>query len=838
MTRIANDVGVRSLSGAKAAAGRGNKNHPLIERALHHLLYTQAKHWDGATSYDRYVSLAYAVRDFAIEKMLATQAVYGSERVKRVYYLSLEFLLGRLLRANLANLGLLDAARDGVSALGADLDELCEIEPDAGLGNGGLGRLAACYLDSAAALQYPVYGYSIRYEYGIFEQQIKNGWQVERPEYWLQFGSPWEIVRPEFSQQVRIGGRVIHTQDAKGQFAAQWRDFNTVIGVPYDIPIVGHANNTVNILRLWSSRASSDLDLEKFNRGGYIEAVRDKALSETISKVLYPADETEQGKRLRLVQQYFFVACTVSDMLRRYDRENETLDKLADKVAVQLNDTHPTLAIAELMRVLVDERRVPWDTAWNLTRGVFNYTNHTLLPEALETWPIWLLEQTVPRHLEIIYEINRRFLEEVEVRWPGDDGRKRRMSLIREDGTKAARMAHLAIVGSGHVNGVAKLHSDLIRSTLVPEFAELWPERFTNVTNGVTFRRWLATCNPALAEWITGRIGDGWLAKPERLHELVPSADDPAAQREFLAIKRANKERLAERVDRLLGIKLPTGSLFDVQVKRLHEYKRQLLSVLHIVMTYHELLENPGARAPRVVLFAAKAAPGYHRAKLIIKLIHDVAARVNRDTRIGERLRVAFLPNYRVSLAEVIIPAADLSEQISTAGMEASGTGNMKLALNGALTIGTLDGANIEIRDAVGKQNFFLFGLTADEVSMRRGQYDPRKVIDNDAGVRRALNAIGSEEFSPGEPGLYRPIVDSLMHGDYYMLLADIESYVAAQHAVETLWQSPAAWARAAILNVAGLGYFSSDRSVREYGEKIWKVRPVLIQDNGSGVAE
>ncbi len=838
MTRIVNHANARATLGSRPPVERGSKPHPLIERALHHLLYTQAKHWDGATTYDRYVSLAYAVRDFAIERMIATQAVYGGERVKRVYYLSLEFLLGRLLRANLANLGLLDAARDGVSALGADLDELCEIEPDAGLGNGGLGRLAACYLDSAAALQYPVYGYSIRYEYGIFEQQIKNGWQMERPEYWLQFGSPWEIVRPEFAQQVRIGGRVVHTQDARGQFAAQWRDFNTVIGVPYDIPIVGHSNNTVNILRLWSSRASSDLDLEKFNRGGYIEAVRDKALSETISKVLYPADETEQGKRLRLVQQYFFVACTVSDMLRRYDRENETLDKLADKVVVQLNDTHPTLAIAELMRVLVDERRVAWDAAWNLTRGVFNYTNHTLLPEALETWPVWLLEQTVPRHLEIIYEINRRFLEEVEVRWPGDDGRKRRMSLIREDGTKAARMAHLAIVGSGHVNGVAKLHSDLIRSTLVPDFAEMWPERFTNVTNGVTFRRWLATCNPTLAEWITRRIGDGWLPKPERLRELVPCADDPAAQREFLEIKRANKERLAQWVDRSLGIKLPTESLFDVQVKRLHEYKRQLLSVLHVVMTYHELMENPGARAPRVVLFAAKAAPGYHRAKLIIKLIHDVAAKVNRDKRIGERLRVAFLPNYRVSLAEVIIPAADLSEQISTAGMEASGTGNMKLALNGALTIGTLDGANIEIRDAVGKENFFLFGLSADEVAKRRGQYDPRKVVDGDTAVRRALSAIGSEEFSPGEPGLYRPIVDSLMHGDYYMLLADIGSYVAAQHAVESLWQNPAAWARAAILNVAGMGYFSSDRSVREYGEKIWKVRPVVIPDNGSGVAE
>lgn len=806
------------------------KLHPLIERALYHLRYTQGKHIAGATGHDRYVSLATAVRDYALEKLIATQATYVDKRVKRIYYLSLEFLLGRLLRSNLLNLGLLDAAREGASALGAPLDEICEFEPDAGLGNGGLGRLAACYLDSAASLEYPVYGYSIRYEYGIFEQQIKNGWQIERPEYWLQFGSPWEVVRPEFAHQVRLNGRVEHTTDAQGRYQARWVGFDTVIGVPYDVPIVGYNNNTVNILRLWASRASSDLDLEKFNRGGYIDAVRDKAMSETISKVLYPADETEQGKRLRLIQQYFFVACTIGDMLRRYDRQFDSIDQLPEHVAIQLNDTHPTLAIPELMRILVDERRIPWEKAWNLTKSVFNYTNHTLLPEALETWPIWMIQQTLPRHVEIIYEINRRFLDEVNLRWPGDTDRQRRMSMIREDSNKAVRMAHLAIVGSSHINGVAKLHSDLIRSTLVPDFAEFYPERFTNVTNGVTPRRWLAACNPALADLITQRIGSGWHCNLDALSALADAADDPAFQRDFRQIKQTNKEQLAKWVDRTLGVDLPPTAIFDVQVKRLHEYKRQLLNVLNIVMLYHELLDKPDSRAARVAIFAAKAAPSYSRAKLIIKLIHDVAATINHDKRIGNRLRVCFLPNYRVSLAEIIVPAADLSEQISTAGMEASGTGNMKLSLNGALTIGTLDGANIEIRDAVGKEYFFLFGLTAAEVAAKRGLYNPRDVYDKNPAVRRALDAIGSGAFNQSEPALHRPIVDSIIHGDFYMLLADIDSYAAAQRNVEKLWSDPRAWTRASILNVARMGYFSSDRAVREYAEKIWNVKPVPIE--------
>jgi starch phosphorylase len=807
--------------------------HPLSDKALHHLKYTQGKHWDGATPHDRFVSLAMAVRDFAIEKLIDTQAVYVEQRVKRVYYLSLEYLLGRLLRSNLVNLGLLQVADDGVAALGSSLDEICEIEPDAGLGNGGLGRLAACYLDSAATLQYPVYGYGIRYECGIFEQQIKGGWQLEQPEYWLRYGSPWEIVRPEFSLQVRLKGRVEHITDSKGGFQAIWKDCDTVIGVPYDFPIIGYNNNTVNILRLWSARASSDLDLEKFNQGGYIEAVRDKALSETITKVLYPADQTEQGKRLRLVQQYFFVACTIGDMLRRYERENDSLEFLPDKVALQLNDTHPTLAVAELMRVLVDEQRVTWEKAWDLTRSILNYTNHTLLPEALETWPVRMLQEMLPRHLEIIYEINRRFLGEVELRWPGDDARKRRLSLISEDEPRSVRMAHLAIVGSKNVNGVAKLHSDLIRSRLVPDFAEFWPERFTNVTNGVTPRRWLLSCNPGLAELITARIGDGWPANLDRLSALANLADDPDFQRDFRGIKQANKERMANWVDRRLGLSLPPASLFDVQVKRLHEYKRQLLNILHVVMLYHQMLDDPESRISRVVIFAAKAAPSYQRAKLIIKLICDVAATINRDRRIGDRLRVAFLPNYCVSLAEIIVPAADLSEQISTAGMEASGTGNMKFALNGALTVGTLDGANIEIRDAVGKENFFLFGLTAEQVAARRGRHNPWDIYNANAAVRRALDAIATGAFNSAEPALFRPIVDSLTRdGDDYMLLADIESYAKAQSAVETLWKDERAWTRAAILNVARMAYFSSDRAIHEYAKKIWNVSPVPVRES------
>ncbi|MFO0840366.1 MAG: glycogen/starch/alpha-glucan phosphorylase [Phycisphaerae bacterium] len=803
---------------------------PVLARALNHLLYTRGKPWEGAAPYDKYVSLAMAVRDLAVEQLVATQTVYVQRKPKRVYYLSLEFLLGRLLRDNLVNLGLYETVRDALAAVGGEFDDVFEMEPDAGLGNGGLGRLAACYLDSAATLNYPVYGYGIRYEHGIFEQRIENGWQVEYPEQWLLYGSPWEIVRPEFATVIRLRGRVEPRVDAAGRFRPTWVDCATVVGLPYDVPILGHRSGTVNILRLWSSRASNSFDMQAFKRGGFVEAVQEKMTSETISKVLYPPDETERGRQLRLEQQYFFVACTLADALRRFERENDDISDLPDKIAIQLNDTHPALAIAELMRLLVDDRGVAWDRAWEMTRTICAYTNHTLLPEALECWPVPLFETLLPRHLQIIYEINHRFLGEVERRWPGDASRRRRMSLIREDAPRAVRMAHLAVVGSHAVNGVAELHSRLLKTSVMPDFAALWPERFTNVTNGVTPRRWLRACNPGLADAITGRLGDGWVRDLDQLSRLVPLADDAAFQREFRQIKLANKQRVASALARAAGLEIDPAALFDVHVKRLHEYKRQLLNLVHVVMLYHEMIDSAGAaRVPRVVLFGAKAAPSYYRAKHIIKLIDDVARTINRDARVNDRLHVAFLPNYRVSLAELVIPAADLSEQISTAGMEASGTGNMKFALNGALTIGTLDGANVEIRDAVGAEHFFLFGLTAEQVAAERGRFDPRGVYDSNAAVRRALDAIAEGEFNADEPSLHRPVRDWLLgRDDYFMLLADIESYVAAQRRVDALWREPARWARSAILNVAHVGRFSSDRAVREYAERIWNVERVL----------
>jgi starch phosphorylase len=804
---------------------------PLIDRFLHHLRFTQGEGWESATPHDHFVSLARTVRDWIVDRMVATQRVYHEKDVKRVYYLSLEYLLGRQLRNNLVCLGLYDAARTGLAKLGLDLERLCAMEPDAGLGNGGLGRLAACYLDSAATLELPFYGYGIRYEYGIFEQDIEDGWQVERPEYWLRFGSPWEIARPEFATPVRLYGHVEERTGGDGRFQAVWKDYRTVMGLPYDIPIVGYGVNTVNLLRLWSARASHTFDLATFQRGGYVEAVREKALSETISKVLYPSDELAAGKELRLTQQYFFVACTLSDMIRRYEKNHDTLDALPDKVAIQLNDTHPSLAIVELMRMLVDERGLEWERAWELTQACFGYTNHTLLPEALEQWPVPLLGHVLPRHLQIIYEINQRFLEQVDRRWPGELQRRRNLSLIQEGPIRSVRMAHVAIAGSHSVNGVAALHTNLIRTRLVPDFAELWPERFRNVTNGVTPRRWLLACNPGLAEAITKRIGAGWIRDLGELRKLEKHADDAGFHKEVRAVKRLNKQRLAQWIQHRLGVRVRHDALYDVQIKRLHEYKRQLLNILQVVMRYQRLRHEPDLDLPpRVVLFGAKAAPAYGRAKLIIKLINDVARTINADERVGERLKLLFLPNYRVSLAEEIIPAADLSEQISTAGMEASGTGNMKLAMNGALTIGTLDGANIEILEAVGEENFFLFGLTAEQVAAQRPQHDPWEVYRGNEAVRRALDAVGGGEFSRDEPERFRPIFDWLTHErDYYMLLADIESYARAQEQVDALWREPHAWDRAVILNIARVGRFSSDRAVGEYADHIWNVTRTRI---------
>jgi len=825
------------------AARRGSRQTPspnavardgqlILDGFFHHLRFTQGEAWETAQPYDHFVSLAMAVRDQIVDRMIATQRTYHEHDVKRVYYLSLEYLLGRLLRNNLVCLGLWEGCQKRFAELGLDLGRLCELQPDAGLGNGGLGRLAACYLDSATTLGLPFYGYGLRYEFGIFEQDIVNGWQVERPDYWLRFGSPWEIPRPEFSCPVRLYGHVEDAWDSRGNYRPAWRQYRTVIGLPYDLPVIGYGNNTVNLLRLWSARASESFDLAAFNRGGYVEAVREQALSETITKVLYPSDETDAGRELRLVQQYFFVACTLGDIVRRYEKKHDDFAAFPDKVAVQLNDTHPSLAIAELMRIFVDERGLSWETAWDLTQRTFAYTNHTLLPEALEQWPVPLVQRVLPRHLQIIYEINQRFLDgPVAMRWPGDVERRRRMSLIGEGQVQTVRMAHLAIVGSHTVNGVAELHSQLLRTRVVPDFAQLWPERFTNVTNGVTLRRWLATCNPGLAQAITRRIGAEWLRDASQLRQLETFADDPKFQDEIRRVKRENKQMLAEWIHSRTGVRVSADALFDVQVKRLHEYKRQLLNLLHVVIRYHWLLDHPRADAvPRVVIFGAKAAPAYARAKLIIKLINDVARTINRDDRVRDRLRVFFLPNYNVSLAERVIPAADLSEQISTAGTEASGTGNMKFALNGALTIGTLDGANIEIREAVGPENFFLFGLTADEVAARRGAYDPWKVYERNPALRRALDAIASGEFNPQQPHLFRPVFDWLTgEGDQYLLLADIDSYVAAQQRVDELWRQPAAWTRATILNIARMGHFSSDRAVREYAERIWHVTPTPI---------
>ena len=805
----------------------------LMKQFVRRLRVTQGVAWDLASEYDYYVALARGVRDQIVDRMIATQQAYHDCDTKRVYYLSLEYLLGRHLRHNLVCLGLYDACRAQMDEMGLDLERILTMEPDAGLGNGGLGRLAACYLDSATSLQLPVYGYGIRYEYGIFQQDIWDGWQVERPDYWLRFGSPWEIPRPEFTSPVRMYGRVEERIDERGRYRPVWRDCQTVMGVPFDVPIMAHGVNTVNILRLWSARAFESFDLGAFNRGGYVEAVREQALKETISKVLYPNDETDAGRELRLAQQYFFVACTLGDIIRRYERQYDTFDAFPDKVAIQLNDTHPSVAILELMRVLVDERELRWEKAWDIVQGTFAYTNHTLLPEALEEWAAPLFQRMLPRHWQILCEVNQRFLDgEVSRRWPGEDHRRGRMSLIREGDVQKVRMAHLAIVGSRRVNGVAALHTELIRRNLVPDFAELWPERFINITNGVTPRRWLLVCNPGLASAITRRIGDAWIRDLSQLKKLERYADDAELQSEIRTIKAQAKKRLTAAVQARHGIPVPTDSLYDAQIKRLHEYKRQLLNILQVVMRYHRILDNPGADVvPRVVLFSAKAAPAYRQAKLIIKLIHDVAQTINHDKRVGDRLRVLFLPNYSVSLAEQIIPACDLSEQISLAGTEASGTGNMKFTMNGALTIGTLDGANVEIREAVGPDNFFLFGLTTEEVAERRGAHDPWRVYRSNEGVRRALNAIVHGGFnSGGDHRLYQPIFDALLHhGDAYRLMGDIESYVEAQDRVDALWRNPRAWYRAVILNIARVGHFSSDRSVAEYAEKIWNVAPVPV---------
>jgi glycogen phosphorylase len=812
---------------------RTGMDDATLRRAfLDHLSYSLGKRAGNSTELDRFFAMAFTVRDRLTYRWAQTQETYSRLDAKRIYYLSAEFLLGRALTNNLLALDLYDKAKKLLGSAGLELGDLLESEPEPGLGNGGLGRLAACFLDSMATLGYAGYGYGIRYEFGIFEQELKSGWQVERPDEWLKFGNPWEYVRPEYAVSVNFGGRVEEGLNEHGQHVARWVDTQKVLGVPFDTPIAGFRNDTVNTLRLWQARAGNEFDLRVFNDGDYVRAVEDKNASEVISKVLYPNDHNQAGRDLRLKQEYFFVACAIADIVRRYKKTHKSFDQFAEKNAIQLNDTHPAIAVAELMRVLVDTQRVPWDRAWEITVATLGYTNHTLLAEALERWPVAMFERLLPRHLMIIYEINRRFVRSVMARFPGDDARVRRMSIIEEGPEKKVAMAHLAVVGSHAVNGVAALHSELLQRDVLRDFAEMTPHKFSNKTNGVTPRRWLNQCNPRLSALITEAIGAEWLKDLDQLKRLAPLANDAGFVEKVAAVKRQNKADFAQYCSDKWGHRFDPESLFDVQIKRLHEYKRQLLNALHVVRLYLDAKRNPTVlAAPRTVLFGAKAAPGYRSAKLIIKLINAIADTVNGDLDLGGRLKVAFLPNYRVSLAERIIPAADLSEQISTAGKEASGTGNMKLSMNGALTIGTLDGANIEIRDAVGAENFFLFGLTTEEVhDLQRTGYSPRAIYEKNERLREVIDLIAKGFFSAEDPSLFRPLTDHLLDHDSYMLFADFDAYVACQKNVSDAFLDRPKWHQKAVKNIAAMGGFSSDRTIREYANEIWHAQPVKVQ--------
>jgi starch phosphorylase len=803
----------------------------LRDAITRHARYSVAQPWEALSARQIFQCVGLAVRDLMIDGLLQTQQRHRQADAKHVYYLSIEYLLGRSLANNLSNLGIYDLCRDTLRDLGADLADVEESERDAALGNGGLGRLAACFLDSLATLDMPGYGYGIHYEYGVFRQEIEHGQQKEKPDNWLASPTPWGIERPEDACLVPVYGRIEHGIDRRGQYNPMWLGWRFLIGVPHDYPIVGYGGRTVNALRLFSARSSHDFDMQIFNAGDYVKAVELQIASETVSKVLYPSDTVPPGHELRLVQEYFLVACALRDIVRRYEREHQGFDAFPDKVAIQMNDTHPALAVAELMRILVDERDLAWETAWEITQATMGYTNHTLMPEALETWPVALLEHVVPRHLQIVYEINRRFLERVASESPDDPDRLRRMSLVEDGTSKQVRMAHLAIVGSHSVNGVSALHSRLVQTTLAPDFYRLWPERFNNKTNGVTPRRWLVQANPRLAALITRTIGDGWITDLDRLRELEPWANDGAFRNEFLAIKRSNKERLARVIAETTGVTVDPDSLFDVQVKRIHEYKRQLLNVMHIVHEYLCLIEDgTSPTVARTYVFAGKAAPGYWAAKQVIKTICRVGSVINKDPRVNGRLKVVFVPDYRVSLAEHIIPAADLSEQISTAGTEASGTGNMKLAMNGALTIGTFDGANVELLTEVGPENIFMFGLTTDDIQRLRagGTYHPRDLCTRNPHLKRIFDAFDSDRLCPDEPGLLRWISESILdRGDVYFHVADLPAYLDLQHRITEEFGRPAAWAAKAILNVARIGRFSSDRTVAEYAREIWRVNRV-----------
>ena len=799
----------------------------LKEDFAWHLRYTLAKGSTRATERDQYTAFANAVRDRIVERWISTQEEYGRQNTKRVYYMSLEFLIGRLLGNNVINLKADQLCRDALKEYGIDWNNLRDYESDAGLGNGGLGRLAACYLDSMSTLDLAGMGYGLRYDYGIFKQKIVGGNQVEEPDQWLKNGYPWEMARPEYAQHVHFGGHV-ECVTIKGRQVWNWVPGETIEGIPYDLPIVGYCN-AVNSLRLWSAKAVNDFDFNNFNSGSYGEAVEKKVHAENLTKVLYPNDNTRQGKELRLRQQYFFVSCSLKDILRRYRLINDNWDSLPDKVFIQLNDTHPTLVIPELMRILIDQEGLDWDKAWDLTRRSTGYTNHTILQEALEKWPVPMMEKLLPRHLQIIYEINGRFLQEISSMYPGDVKKLQRMSLIDENGERYVRMANLCLVGTSSVNGVAELHTEILKNDLFKDFYELWPEKFHNVTNGITPRRWLLKANPMLSQLITENIGDSWITHLDELNKLEKFSKDGAFLDCMAKIKRSNKGQLAAYTKKVLGIELNPEAIFDVQVKRLHEYKRQLMLALYIIQFYNRLLNDPKFDpAPRQFIFAAKAAPGYYMAKLIIRLIHGIAGVVNSNPRTRDRLQVAFLPDYRVSLAEKIMPASEVSEQISLAGMEASGTGNMKFMMNGALTIGTYDGANVEIHRAVGDENMFLFGMRTEDVAAKRPTYVSKDYYAEDPEIKEALDMIKANVFSLLEPGLFDPIIRNLLdYNDYYMLLADMADYRRAQSEVDKAYRDQKRWNRMSLVNIARSGFFSSDRAVMEYARNIWHVEPV-----------
>jgi starch phosphorylase len=810
----------------------GRRLGDIKQSFLDNLFYGMGRAPMAATRNDVYTALALTIRDRVLKQGVQTLEIYAEKDARMVAYMSAEFLPGPHLANNLLNLGMTEQVREVMANLAIDLEDVLEQEEEPGLGNGGLGRLASCYLDSLASLEVPSIGYGIRYEFGIFDQVIRDGWQVEVTDKWLRLGNPWEIARPELAFDVKFGGYTETYTDKQGNYRVRWMPESVVKGVAYDTPILGFRVGTCNRLRLWKAEAVESFDFSAFNHGDYYHAVEQKMSSENITKVLYPNDLALQGKELRLKQQFFFASCSLQDMIRVHLLLGRHLERFHEKFAVQLNDTHPSIAVAELMRILIDEHNLDWDTAWNVTSNTFSYTNHTLLPEALEKWSLGLFGKLLPRHLEIIYEINRRFLNEVRAKFPGDDARLSRMSLIDESGERYVRMAHLAAVGSHRVNGVARMHSEMLKNLVMKDFAEMWPHKFCNVTNGVTPRRFVAVSNPELTALISGRIGDGWLRDLEQLRKLESFAGDTEFHKLWREVKLTAKRRLASLVEHRTGVKIEPGTLFDIQAKRIHEYKRQHLNVLHILTRYLSLKKNPQEDMPaRTFIFGGKAAPGYTMAKLIIKLVNAVAGVINHDPDVRDRLKVVFIPDFNVKNAQHIYPAADLSEQISTAGKEASGTGNMKFSLNGALTIGTLDGANVEIREEVGNENFFLFGLTAEQVQqLKTSGYRPRDYYEQNPRLREVLDFITSGTLAAGDANLFSPLVNDLLSNDPFMVLADYQAYIDAQDRVSELWRNQQAWTRMSILNVARMGKFSSDRSIRDYCEHVWNIMQVSVK--------